>query len=55
MKEEYREDQRSIDFPCLKVTQPIGEFYIGSINSAILSKITTFDVRRILKERDVET
>ncbi|MDX1810273.1 MAG: DGQHR domain-containing protein [Sulfurospirillaceae bacterium] len=33
--------------PCIKVTQPIGEFYIASINSKILREITFSDVRRI--------
>jgi DGQHR domain-containing protein len=46
----------SISFPCLKITQPIGEFFIGSIPSQILCDITWFDVRRIESEkRDVET
>ncbi len=46
----------SITFPCIKVTQPIGDFYIASIPSKKLCDITWFDVRRIEKEkRDVET
>lgn len=49
--EEYQE----IHFPCLKVTQPIGDFYIASIDSKLLCEITYFDVRRIMKEeRDFE-
>lgn len=44
-----------IQFPCLKVSQPIGEFYIASLPSDLLCKITYFDVRRIMKdERDFE-
>ena len=50
-----REDPISFKFPCLKVQQPIGEFYIGILDSKRLCEITWFDVRRILKERDVET
>ncbi len=49
------EAPRSISFKCLKVSQPIGVFYIGSISSSHLSDLTWFDVRRIRKERDVET
>lgn len=50
------ENQRSITFPCIKVTQPIGAFYIASIDCHDLRDITFFDVRRILREeRAVET
>ncbi len=50
-----KEDLKSIIFPCIKVTQPIGTFFIASINFRDLCDITYFDVRRILRERDVET
>jgi len=50
------EDHKSISFPCLKIVQPIGEFYIATINSKELCDICYFDVRRILKEkREIET
>lgn len=40
---------------CIKVVQPIGEFYIGAIKSKNLSHISYVDVRRIEnEERDVE-
>lgn len=46
---------REENFPCLKVTQPIGDFYIASIDSKLLCEITYFDVRRIMREeRDFE-
>jgi DGQHR domain-containing protein len=49
--EGYREES----FPCLKVVQPIGDFFIASIDSHLLCEITFFDVRRIMKEeRDFE-
>lgn len=49
------EAYREIRFPCLKVSQPIGDFYIASIDSNLLCEITYFDVRRIMKEeRDFE-
>lgn len=49
--EEYQE----VHFPCLKVIQPIGDFFIASIDSRLLCEITYFDVRRIMKEeRDFE-
>src|SRR5713226_9410834 len=42
-----------IKIDCIEVTQPIGTFYIGSIDSADLVRISFSDVRRI-EERDVE-
>jgi len=49
------EQVQSIDLPCIKVEQPVGSFYIASINSRVLCEITDFDVRRMIKERDIET
>lgn len=41
---------------CIKVSQPIGDFYIASIPWRFLREITFADVRRLEKEaRDVET
>lgn len=42
-------------FPCIRIKQPIGEFYIASIKSKILRDITFTDVRRIEGERGFET
>ncbi len=39
----------------IHVRQPIGEFLIASMPSKLLCDITYFDVRRMLKERDIET
>ena len=50
-----KEDPISFSFPVLKVTQPIGDFYVGAIDHKRLCDITHFDVRRIRRERDVET
>lgn len=48
---------RTINFPCLKVEQPIGTFYVASIDGRILRDITYSDIRRIeeKEKRDVET
>ena len=54
-EKKVKEDSYSISFPCLKIKQPIGDFYIASINSKDLINITWVDVRRIFKERDIET
>lgn len=42
-------------FSCIRIKQPIGEFYIASIKSQILRDITFTDVRRIEGERGFET
>lgn len=50
-----KENQQSFEINYFKVTQPIGDFYIASMNADLLVKITDFDVRRVLQEeRDVE-
>lgn len=49
--------ESSIEFSvdAIPVRQPIGEFLIASIPSKKLWEISYFDVRRMLKERDIET
>jgi DGQHR domain-containing protein len=50
-----KEDKISFPVKYLKVTQPLGDFYISSMSAKELVQITEFDVRRVLiKERDVE-
>lgn len=44
-----------IRLPCLRLQQPIGEFFVASISCRDLCEITLADVRRMYKERDVET
>jgi DGQHR domain-containing protein len=42
-------------FTALRVRQPIGDIYIASVSSALITQMTFFDVRRVLREqRDVE-
>lgn len=43
-----------IELPCVRVSQPIGDFYIASIDSAILGQITYADVRRLTEDREVD-
>jgi len=50
-----KEDPVSFAFPVLKARQPIGEFFVGVLDSKRLCQITHFDVRRILHERELET
>lgn len=42
-------------FSCIKINQPIGEFFIANIPHNLLVQICAFDVRRMIKERDIET
>lgn len=44
----------SFEVPAIRVKQPMGEFLIASIPHRQLYEIAYFDVRRMLKERDVE-
>lgn len=44
---------QSITFPCIKITQPIGEFFIASIDSQLLYTMTYTDIRKI-EGRDIE-
>lgn len=52
-----RIDETPVSFQvrAIRLTQPIGEFFVASIPSKKLCAISYFDVRRMLKERDVET
>ena len=48
-------DPISLEFSCLKASQPIGDLYIASVPYDSLIRITHFDVRRVLQEhRDLE-
>jgi DGQHR domain-containing protein len=50
-----REDSQSVSLSVIKVRQPIGEFFVGVLDSRTLCEITDFDVRRIVHEREFET
>jgi len=47
--------KRSLSFPCIRIEQPLGVFYVGAIPAADLCEITYVDVRRIEGERGFET
>jgi DGQHR domain-containing protein len=48
-------DLVQIEIDALKVTQPIGDLFVASIEHDVLCKISYFDVRRVLRDqRDVE-
>ncbi|MEO6146645.1 MAG: DGQHR domain-containing protein [Sulfuriferula sp.] len=52
-----RIDEVSNEFSvsAIQIRQPLGDFLIASIPSKQLCEIAYFDVRRMLKERDIET
>ena len=49
------ESSRSISIDVLRVTQPIGEFYIGAIRAKDLVDISDFDIRRISTEDGIDS
>lgn len=49
------EEPISLELKCLKVSQPIGEFFVASIDAASLCEITYADVRRMNGDREVDT
>ena len=44
-----------IVLPCIKVEQPLGVFFVASIDSKVLIEITFSDVRMMTGEREVDT
>jgi DGQHR domain-containing protein len=46
---------KSLTFPCIKIEQPIGVFFVGSIKSCDLCEITYSDVRQIDRESGFDT
>jgi len=42
--------EKYLEFHCIKLSQPIGDFYIGSIKAADLCEITKYDFRRLVTE-----
>lgn len=49
-----QEDYRAISFPVMKMTQPIGEFFIGSIKAKDLFDIAYFDIRKLMQEDGID-
>lgn len=48
-------DPYKVEIRALPVEQPLGTFYIAALDSKVLCEITHADVRRMYKERDIET
>lgn len=55
MNSNVYESPLEFEVNAISVQQPIGEFLIASVPSKLLCDIAYFDMRRMLKERDIET
>jgi len=44
----------SVQLPCIKVSQPLGDFYVTTISAQVLRQITFADVRQ-MQEREMDT
>jgi DGQHR domain-containing protein len=47
--------RKVLSIPCIKIVQPIGEYYIGKIKFTDLCEITKTDIRRLEGEKGFET
>jgi DGQHR domain-containing protein len=43
------EDAKTVSFPCLHFSQPVGDLYLGTVPWEKLRQITFFDVRHLIK------
>lgn len=55
MSDSILDQPLEIELPCIRIEQPIGSFFIASIDARSLCEITYSDVRRMEGEREVET
>lgn len=49
------ETRRSVVISALRIRQPIGDIYVGSIPAKILVEITDFDIRTLVSERGIDS
>lgn len=49
------EDPRSVVVSALRIRQPIGDIYVGSIPAKTLVEITDFDIRALVEERGIDS
>lgn len=48
------DERYEIVLPCIKVQQPLGVFFVASIDSKILREITFSDIRKMTGEREID-
>ncbi|MDN7867107.1 DGQHR domain-containing protein [Burkholderia multivorans] len=49
------ESEKELVLPCLRLKQPMGEFYVCKISAKDLCDITYFDIRQMLGDREMDT
>ena len=49
------EDPKSVVVSALRIRQPIGDIYVGSIPAKTLIEITDFDIRALVEERGIDS
>ena len=49
-----RETEREVNFPVMRVSQPIGDFYVGKMQARDLVDISWFDVRRLVGDSELD-
>lgn len=49
------EDIKSVVISAIKIRQPIGDIFVGSIPAKILVEITDFDIRSLVEERGIDS
>ncbi len=49
------ESPRSVVISALRIRQPIGDIYVGSIPAKTLVEITDFDIRQLVSERGIDS
>jgi DGQHR domain-containing protein len=50
-----KEESRSITISAIRIRQPIGDIYVGSIPAKTLVDITDFDIRALVEERGIDS
>lgn len=50
-----RESDMQVSFPVMKVSQPIGDFYVGKMSAKDLIEISWFDIRRLAGSDDLDS
>ncbi|MCM0752393.1 hypothetical protein DEA98_17580 [Brucella pseudogrignonensis] len=49
------EDARKVVISAIRIQQPIGDIYVGSIPAKTLVEITDFDIRQLVTERGIDS
>ncbi|WP_203070330.1 DGQHR domain-containing protein [Falsiroseomonas ponticola] len=50
-----KEDRKFVPVPAVRIRQPIGDIYVGSISARVLVEITDFDIRQLIDEPGIDS